>query len=95
MKVFNSPQINQILKTYQKQVNKAEKAEPAAMAKDKIEISEEARDFQVAMKAFKDLPEVRQAKIDEIREQIKSGKYKPSADAVAEKMIQQVKGEEK
>jgi len=91
MKIFNNPQVNQILKTYQKQVDRTEKAEPAAMARDKIEISDEARDFQTAMKAFKELPEVRQSKIDELKSQIESNQYKPSAEAVADKIMETIK----
>lgn len=91
MKVFNNPQVNQVLKTYQKQVNRTEKTEPAAMARDKIEISDEARDFQTAMKAFKELPDVRQAKIDEVKDQVQSGQYKPSAEAVVDKILEMIK----
>lgn len=91
MKVFNNPQVNQVLKTYQKQVERTEKTEPAAMARDKIEISDQARDFQTAMKAFKELPEVRQQKLDELREQIGSGEYKPSAETVADKLLEAIK----
>ncbi len=91
MKIFNNPQVNQILKTYQKQVERTEKAEPAAMTRDKIEISDEARDFQTAMKAFKELPEVRQSKIDELKSQIESNQYKPSAEAVADKILETIK----
>lgn len=92
MKIFNNPQVNQILKTYQKQVEKTEKTGPAAMMRDKIEISEEARDFQTAMKAFKELPEVRQSKIDELKSQIETNQYKPSAEAVAEKLLGSIQG---
>lgn len=92
MKVFNNPQVNQVLKTYQSQVNRTEKVGPAAMARDKIEISDEARDFQTAMKAFKELPEVRQDKIDELKSQVESGQYKPSAEAVVDKILEAIKG---
>ncbi len=91
MKVFNIPQVNQVLKTYQKQVEKAEKTEAAAMVRDKIEISDEARDFQTAMKAFKELPDVRQDKIDALKGQVDSGQYKPSAEAVVDKIMEMIK----
>lgn len=92
MKIFNNPQVNQVLKTYQKQVDRTEKTGPAAMARDKIEISDQARDFQTAMKAFKELPEVRQDKIDDVRSQMESGQYKPSSEAVADKILEMIKG---
>lgn len=92
MKVFNNPQISQVLKTYQKQVDRTEKAGPAAMARDKIEISDQARDFQTAMKAFKELPDIRQDKVEELRSQMESGQYKPSTEAVADKIMEMIKG---
>lgn len=92
MKIINNPQVNQVLKNYQKHVSPTEKTEPAAMARDKIEISEEARDFQTAMKAFKELPDVRQSKIDTVKSQVESGQYKPSAEAVVDKIMQMIKG---
>ena len=91
MKVFNNPQIQQVLKSYQKTVAKTEKSEPAAMAQDKIEISDAAKDAQVAMKAFNDVPEVRQDKIDELKSQIQSGQYKPSTEAVADKLLESIR----
>lgn len=91
MKIFNNPQVNQILKTYQKHVDKTEKSQPAGMVRDKIEISDEARDFQTAMKAFKELPDVRQEKIDALKSQMDSNQYKPSAEAVVDKMMEMIK----
>lgn len=91
MKINNLLQMNQVSKAYQKQVDKTEKTEPAAMARDKIEISTEARDFQIAMKAFKELPDVRQEKIEELRSQVQSGQYKPSAEAVVDKIMEMIK----
>ncbi len=92
MKVNLTPQVNQVMKTYQKQIERTEKVGPAAMARDKIEISDQARDFQTAMKAFKELPDVRQDKVDELRSQMESGQYKPSSEAVADKIMEMIKG---
>ncbi len=92
MKINTIMQANPVMKAYQKQLDRTEKAGPTEMARDKIEISEQAKDFQVAMRAFKELPEVRQGKIEEIRSQVESGQYKPSAEAVAEKIMEMLKG---
>lgn len=91
MKVLNNMQVNPVLKAYQKQIEKTEKTGPAAMARDKIEISDQARDFQTAMKAFKELPEVREEKLDEIRSQMEKGEYKPSSEAVVGKLMDMLK----
>lgn len=92
MKIFNNPQVNQVLKSYQKHVDRTEKTEPAGMVRDKIEISDEARDYQTAMKAFKELPDVRQSKIDALKSQIETDQYKPSAEAVVDKIMEMIKG---
>lgn len=91
MKVLNNMQVNPVLKAYQKQIEKTEKTGPAVMARDKIEISDQARDFQTAMKAFKELPEVREEKLDEIRSQMEKGEYKPSSEAVVGKLMDMLK----
>lgn len=75
------------MKAYGKTAPKVEKTKGKKFSEDKIEISTEAREIQVAMKALKETPEVREAKIDEIRAQIKNGTYNPSAEDVAEKLL--------
>ncbi len=57
---------------------------------DKIEISSQAREIQVAMKALKEVPDVREEKVNEIRAQIKNGTYKPSSEDVAEKLLERI-----
>lgn len=79
------------MQTYSKQVNKTEEVKKTDKANDKVEISEEARLFQLAMKALKDVPDVREDKVSELKQQIESGTYKPSSKAVAGKILNQVK----
>lgn len=54
---------------------------------DDLNVSSEARDFQAAFKAVSSLPEIREDKVNEIKEQIKNGTYNVEAEAVAEKMF--------
>lgn len=54
---------------------------------DSFNVSNEAREFQVALKAASSTPEVREDKITAIKKQIDSGNYNISAEAVAEKMM--------
>ncbi len=56
----------------------------------KIEISQEAHDFQLAMKALNDLPDVREDKIAEAKEQLESGNYKPSSEDVLNKLLERL-----
>lgn len=88
MKINSQMRINSINKAYGKTVSKVNKKEKAGMKTDKIEISDEAKDFQVAMKAFSELPEVREERVDELKKQVQSGNYKPSAKDIATKMMQ-------
>ena len=89
MKISNNPNIQQInaLNAYNKNISKVKKSEAIMPASDKIEISSKAKDIQIATKAFDELPEVRQAKIDELKRLIQSGEYKPSSEDIAKKML--------
>src|SRR5690554_4841392 len=58
-----------------------------ASSADKIELSTEARDFQVALKALGKTDYVREWKVEDIKAKIASGKYNVSAEEVAEKMV--------
>ncbi len=73
-----------------KQHQRRKKAEGMKFEEDKIEISSQAREIQVAMKALKEVPDVREEKVNEIRAQIKNGTYKPSSEDVAEKLLERI-----
>ncbi len=91
MRITGNPNVQKILQSYSKQVNKAEEVKKANKPNDKVEISEEARMFQLAMKALKEVPDVREDKVSELKEQIESGTYQPSSKEVASKILNQVK----
>lgn len=91
MRINNSQNVQQILKAYNKNVSKVKKTEEAKFKSDKIEISESAKDFQVAMKALSDVPEVREEKVEELKKKIADGKYQPSAQDIAKKMLNDIK----
>ncbi len=74
-------------KVYGKSVKKAEALEKPAATGDKVEISEAARDIQIARKALSDVPEVRADKLDEIKQLMASGNYKPSAEDIVDKLF--------
>lgn len=87
MKITNNPNIQKVLNTYKKNIEGASKGERLKQGKDKVEISEEARAFQVALNAFKKLPEVRNEKVQEISKKIHSGNYNPSAEEIVNSMF--------
>lgn len=91
MRINNSQNVQQVMKAYNKNVSKTKKTESTKFKSDKIEISESAKDFQVAMKALGELPDVRQDKVDTLKTKIEDDKYQPSAKDIAKKMLQDIK----
>jgi len=87
MKITNQMNIQNVLKTYGKSVKKTETPDKVVQSSDKVEISSAARDIQVARKALTDLPEVRTEKLDELKQLMASGNYKPSAEDIVDKLF--------
>lgn len=54
---------------------------------DRIELSTEAQDFQVALKAMNRVPDIRKSKVEELKAKIDSGEYNVNAQEVANKII--------
>lgn len=81
-------QVSQIAEIYgATSSRKAANKEIKTDKKDKLEISETARYFQIALKAAKDSPDIRSEKVDRIKAEIEAGTYKVSAEDVAKKMM--------
>lgn len=91
MRINNSQNVQQILKAYNKNISKVKKTEETKFKSDKIEISESSKDFQVAMKALEDTPEIREGKVAELKKKIADGNYQPSAQDIAKKMLNDIK----
>lgn len=71
-------------------VNKVEKKQDVK-GSDKLEISSEARDFHAILNAIKATPDIREEKVNEIKNKIESGTYNVSAKDVVEKLIRDYK----
>lgn len=87
MKITNLIGVQNAYKAYGKSIKKTEAPERPAAASDKVEISEAARDIQIARKALSDVPEVRTDKLNEIKQLMASGNYKPSAEDIVDKLF--------
>lgn len=87
MRITGSPNIQNVLKTYGKNVKKTDEIEKTGLKSDKVEISEEAREYQLAMRALKEVPEVRTEKVETIKQEIQSGQYKPNAEQIADQIL--------
>lgn len=91
MRINNNINVQQVLKGYNKNVSKTKETAKTGMKSDKIEISQSSKDFQIAMDAFKKLPDVRQDKVDDVKDAIEKGNYKPSADDILKSMMSNAK----
>lgn len=84
MRVDAVNQISQIYKpSSAKKVNKA----GAVSNKDAYEVSQFAKEYQIAKNAVSKTSDVREDKVAEIKEALASGTYNVSAQEIAEKMI--------
>lgn len=91
MRINNNINVQNVLKGYNKNVAKVKKTEKSEMKRDQINISQSSKDFQIAMDAFKKLPDVRQDKINNIKSDIEKGTYKPSTEDIIKKMMSNAK----
>lgn len=73
-----------------KNVNKAEKTDGVTGKKDVVSISNQAKDFQTAMKALKEIPDIRKDKVEELALKIESGTYKVSEEDIADKILKSI-----
>lgn len=89
---INNNHLEKILGVYKKQGIQGSKAGKTAGSAsrgkaDKIELSAEAKDFQIALKALAQVPDIRESKVADIKTRLKTGKYNVSAEEVASKII--------
>lgn len=85
---INKAQMEQIMALYRSTAPK-----PAAKKekrKDEISVSFEARLMQEVKDTLKDTPDVRQEKVQELKETIARGEYSVSSQDVAERMLQNI-----
>jgi negative regulator of flagellin synthesis FlgM len=90
MKIWG--EIPKILGVYDKQksIGKVDKTSGVSAKKDVVSISNQAKDYQTAMKAIKDVPDIRQDKVKELSEKFDSGTYSVSGNDVADKVLKSI-----
>ena len=59
----------------------------AASQLDAVSISSFGKDYQIAKKALADIPDVRQDKIDSLKQRISEGTYNVSSEDLADKLL--------
>ena len=65
------------------------KPEKTAVKADTVVISEAAKRVQEARRQLDDIPDVREDKVSQLRNQIQNGTYEINADKIAGKMIKE------
>lgn len=83
-----------VFRAYNKN-SSTKKAEKTKGKEDKLNISQEAKEYQFAIGKLKDIPDIRTEKVNSIKTQIKSGTYEINANKIAEKMIESVNFDKK
>lgn len=73
-----------------KSVNKIAEATGVKSKKDVVSISGKAKDYQLAMKHLKDIPDIRKDKVEEITKKLYTGNYDVKGNEVADKIIKSV-----
>ncbi len=88
MKIFNS-QVQNLLKVYGKSLKRPQSSLEAGRVRkaDNVMISSEAKLMQKAILAVRQADDIRQDKVEELRQAIATGAYEVSSDKVAEQII--------
>lgn len=68
------------------QPGKAEQTEKKNVIEDKVSLSTDAKDMQVALNAIEEAPEVREEVVQDIKKEVESGNYKIDSDKIADKI---------
>ena len=71
----------------QKNVSKVGKTGSVAAKKDVLSISSQAKDFQTVFKALKDVPDIRQGKVNELSGKYEAGNYDIDGKDIIDKVI--------
>lgn len=87
MRIDGLPQVTGIY-TNDKKVSRVENLNNVEGIKDNVKISEVGKDYAIAQKALKDIPDVRQNKVDEVKAKMEKGEYaNVKSEDIATKII--------
>lgn len=79
--------VNRVYETYNAQMAASVKQKEKVMGTDKVDFSSEAKDFAAINKILSDIPEVREDKVQAIKERMANGTYNVTAKEVADKIL--------
>lgn len=79
---------NKISKLYETSSTKSTVKTSKASFADKLEISKTGKDYQFAKQIVAKTPDIREDKVNEIKQQMAAGLYNVDAKEVAEKLVE-------
>lgn len=79
--------INHVSQLYQSTKTKSVDRSKEVSKRDAYEISQSAKDYQVAKNAIAESSDVREDRVAEMKEALASGTYNVSSQEIAEKMV--------
>ena len=79
--------VNRVYEAYNAQIAASAKQKEKIVGKDEVDFSSEAKDFATIKKILSDVPEVREDKVQEIKERMANGTYNVTAKDVADKIL--------
>ncbi len=83
MRVNNIDNVMKVYGNAMNHINQRNRAE----RKDRIEISQRARDYQFAINRAKELPDLREEKVASIKAKVQAGAYKVNVEEIADKIL--------
>lgn len=79
---------NKVSQLYQQNSTQKLNKTNAVGKKDRVEISQIGKDFQIAKQVVAQAPDIRQDKVNELKQRMASGTYNVSSEEVADKMVE-------
>ena len=86
MRIDGLPQVTGIY-TNDKKVSRVENLNNVENVKDNVKISEVGKDYAIAQKAMKDIPDVRQDRVEEVKAKIEKGEENVKGEDIATKIL--------
>ncbi len=88
MKIWgNIPNVSGVYGNANK-VGRPSKVGEVASKKDELTISGAAKDFNVVMKALRQVPDIREDRVNEVLQKMENGNYSVSSGDIAGKMVE-------
>ncbi|MCK8824170.1 flagellar biosynthesis anti-sigma factor FlgM [Fuchsiella alkaliacetigena] len=87
---ISSEQLGEVLQAYGQQQRQNETGTEKKDKSDKLSLSTEMKEIQLAKENLANKEPVRQEKVDSLKQAIQSGNYNVSGEEVAEKMLERV-----